>query len=66
MLLALNQLPIDDNSKAELLKTMFQGDQYRDAMRMWSSMGRSARSSGSQSSGDGDAGAPPSSNGTRP
>ena len=66
MLLALNQLPIDDNSKAELLKTMFQGDQYRDAMRMWSSMGRSARSSGSQFSGDGDVGAPPSSNGTRP
>lgn len=66
MLLALSQLPIDDNSKAELLKTMFQGDQYRDAMRMWSSMGRSGRSFAPQSTGSGGGGAPSSSEETRP
>jgi regulator of protease activity HflC (stomatin/prohibitin superfamily) len=66
MLLALNQLPIDEVNKLELLKTMFQGDQYRDAMRMWSSMGRSARGFVPQSASSGDGGTPSSSSeGTR-
>jgi regulator of protease activity HflC (stomatin/prohibitin superfamily) len=43
MLIALDRLPIDDNSKVELLKTLFQGDQYRDAMRMWTRMGSGGR-----------------------
>lgn len=43
ILLALAQIPIDEKSKMDLLKTIFQGDQYRDAIRMWSVMGRTGR-----------------------
>ena len=67
MLLTLNQLPIDEINKMELLKTMFQGDQYREAMRMWSSMGRSARGSAPNLASSGDGGVPSSpAEGTRP
>lgn len=58
LLVVLAQLPIDDNSKLELLKTVFQGDQYRDALRIWSSMGRSMRGSAPQVIGDGDTNTP--------
>ncbi|MBI5301665.1 MAG: hypothetical protein HY868_05980 [Chloroflexi bacterium] len=52
-LLTLAQLPIDEERKAELVKTLLQGEQYRDAMRMWSSMGRSARGFSPQAPSDG-------------
>jgi regulator of protease activity HflC (stomatin/prohibitin superfamily) len=55
-LLALAQLPINEERKADLVKTLLQGEQYRDAMRMWSSMGRAARGAGFRNVDGGDSG----------
>jgi regulator of protease activity HflC (stomatin/prohibitin superfamily) len=63
-LVTLAQLPIDEERKAELVKTLLQGDQYRDLMRMWTTPGRSARDSSQRATDDGSADTVPPTEGT--
>ncbi len=53
MLIVLSQLPIDDKSKMNLLRTIFRGDQYREAVRMLMMISRSARGAVPRVAGDG-------------